>query len=85
MQRNSTNHKASIGPMYWIVPSATTRGVTYEVVILPDGRLACNCIARMLCWHIKACASGAMGKPRLRYCPKPATATGRLPVDDLYS
>ena len=51
----------------WSVPSATTKGVTYEVrASVDDGRLECNCPARVVCWHIKAVASDAIGKPRVR-------------------
>ena len=62
--------------MRWTVPSATQKGVTYEVAAdTVDGRLRCNCLAGVYdkpCWHVKAVASGAMGRPRVRYQPAPA-------------
>ena len=67
MQNQTPSHQSTIGPLRWSVPSATTRGVTYEVSARTDtGELVCNCLARRVCWHIKATAAGAIGKPRVR-------------------
>jgi hypothetical protein len=80
--------RSRLGPLRWTVPSATTRGITYEVTADPvDGRLICNCPAATFrpaaaCKHAQQVAAGGWGKPRVRLCPAPA---GRLPVDDLYS
>ena len=90
--------KSTIGPMRWTVPSSKFKdnGITYEVAARVDtGELVCNCPARTVCWHIKAVASGAMGKPRVRCMPpapapakqrppRPAPRLEALPVDDLF-
>ncbi len=66
--------KSTIGPLRWTVPSATTKGVTYEVAAdVVTGELVCDCAARRACWHLKSVASGQAGRPRVRYTPAPAT------------
>ena len=63
---------AHLGPLTWSVPSATKRGLSYEVrADSVTGELRCNCAARRVCWHVKAVASGAMGKPHIRVRPQP--------------
>jgi len=65
--------KSTIGPLRWTVPSATTKGVTYEVAAdTVTGELVCSCLARRVCWHIKSVAAGAIGKPRVRITQRPA-------------
>jgi len=60
-------YRTSIGPLRWSVPSATTKGTTYEVSARTDsGELVCNRLARRTCWHIKSVAAGQAGKPRVR-------------------
>ena len=69
----------------WSVPSATQRGVTYEVRANPvDMRLECNCLAGVngkCCWHVKSVASGAIGKPRVRYTPAPRHTLAAINAD----
>jgi len=61
------SYRTTIGPLRWSVPSATTRGTTYEVSARTDrGELVCNCLARRVCWHVKSVAAGQAGKPRVR-------------------
>jgi hypothetical protein len=69
-------HKHTLGPLRWSVPSATQKGITYEVAARVDtGELVCNCMARRVCWHIRAVATGMAGKPRVRVTPAPCTVT----------
>jgi len=68
----STTTKSTIGPQRWTVPSATTKGVTYEVTAdTATGELRCNCPARVTCWHIKSVAVGQAGRPRLSASSRP--------------
>ena len=66
----------------WSVPSATTKGITYEVRADPiDGRLTCNCMAGTsgkCCWHVKSVAAGAIGKPRVRFTPAPRLTAAEI-------
>ena len=79
-------YRTSVGPLRWSVPSATVKGTTYEVAAdTATGELRCNCLARRVCWHIKATAAGAIGKPRVRITaqtrPAPVSPIGdTLPI-----
>jgi hypothetical protein len=76
-------HKHTLGPLRWSVPSATTKGITYEVAARVDtGELVCNCMARRVCWHIRAVATGMAGKPRVRMSERPASAPLRIEMSD---
>ena len=84
--KRSTNPliPARLGPLTWTVPSATTRGVSYEVKAdVVTGELRCNCPARRVCWHVKACAAGAMGKPHIRVRPQAPVPTRPQPAGAL--
>lgn len=77
-------YKHTLGPLRWSVPSATTKGVTYQVAAdVVTGELICNCAARRVCWHIRAVATGMAGKPRVRVTPAPATVTTSEQVREL--
>ena len=85
MKNQTPSHQSTIGPLRWSVPSATAKGTTYEVAAdTVTGELRCNCLARRVCWHIKATASGAIGKPRVRITaqtrPAPVSPIGDTPV-----
>ncbi len=67
----SITAKSTIGPLRWAVPSATTKGITYEVAADAETtELRCDCpngqAGKCNCWHIKAVRTGLAGKPRVR-------------------
>jgi len=77
------SYRTTIGPLRWSVPSATTRGVSYQVSARTDsGELVCNCLARRVCWHVKSVAAGQAGKPRIRVTAetRPAPSPRPLPI-----
>ena len=81
--------QSSIGPKRWTVPSSQFKqnGITYAVKARTDtDELECSCPSRRTCWHIRAVASGVVGKPRVRYMPAaPVPQLGtHLSLDHLY-
>ena len=90
MRTANSHSQSTIGPQRWTVPSSKyhENGVTYTVTARVDGgEYECTCPARRTCWHIKAVASGVVGRPRVRYMPAApvrSRAVTDLPVDSLY-